>query len=217
MTYACPSGHSSARPDVCDVCELPMSGSASLPRNPIGPIAPEVRCAGCGRPRIAAANFCHHCGARFALEPEAPTPPVEPVEFEILIAPDRAYYDRTAATGASPRPAFPDYAPPRTVTARGTAVEIGRRARPAPDQAMPQVNLALAPAADVGVSALHAVLRHEEGEWTVTDVGSKNGTVVDGAVLEAQAPVRLGPDSVIHIGYWTSIRVRRKAGGEAGR
>jgi pSer/pThr/pTyr-binding forkhead associated (FHA) protein len=43
---------------------------------------------------------------------------------------------------------------------------------------------------DPAVSERHAVLRWEQGRWTVTDTGSSNGTAVNGRKLQegAQLP-----------------------------
>lgn len=215
MTYACPSGHDSTDPDTCSQCRLPMTDSAGLPRNPTYPIAPPVRCPSCGRERPSGAARCPDCGGRYPLEPDPLPPPTEVTEFEAVISADRGFYERTGAGRGEDRPPFPGYAPERTVWLRDGAVEIGRvhhRARA--ERPLPGVNLAERPAADLGVSHLHAVLQREGDDWTVTDLESKNGTHVDGVTIEPQAPQPLRPDSVVNIGFWTAILLRPRDTGE---
>jgi pSer/pThr/pTyr-binding forkhead associated (FHA) protein/S1-C subfamily serine protease len=48
------------------------------------------------------------------------------------------------------------------------------------------------------VSAVHAELRHADGEWRLADLGSRNGTFVNGRRLAA--PVTLKPGDVIGLG-----------------
>ncbi len=53
-------------------------------------------------------------------------------------------------------------------------------------------------AADAQVSRTHAVLERIAGRWVVRDVGSRNGTYVNGA--RVREPVRLASDDEIRIG-----------------
>ncbi|MEO0602296.1 MAG: FHA domain-containing protein [Myxococcota bacterium] len=50
------------------------------------------------------------------------------------------------------------------------------------------------------VSAEHAVLFWEASSWQLRDLGSRNGTRVDGRPLEPGVPVRLEPDAVVQFG-----------------
>ncbi|SDC99399.1 FHA domain-containing protein [Glycomyces harbinensis] len=211
MTFRCPNGHASADPDLCTACAMPMSDSVGLPRNPTFLMAPKARCSSCGAVRGGDHKYCPECGTRYAAETDPPTPPVLVADFEVRINVDRGYYDDTAATRGDERPVFPSYAPERTVRLRGEAVEIGRVRRVRPGgKALPPVNLAEKPAADLGVSHVHAVLQREGDDWTVTDLDSKNGTYVSGVRLESGAPRLLAPDDVINIGFFTAITLHRK-------
>ncbi|MDH3295583.1 MAG: FHA domain-containing protein, partial [Acidimicrobiia bacterium] len=64
---------------------------------------------------------------------------------------------------------------------------------------------------DPAVSTKHAVLRlANDGQHTITDVGSTNGTFVDdfsGEPITQGVPVTLGPDSYIYLGAWTRLQV----------
>ncbi len=53
----------------------------------------------------------------------------------------------------------------------------------------------------------HCALVKAEGGWTVTDLGSRNGTFVNGAQVAAHAPQRLGQGAVVKVGQ-SEIEVR---------
>jgi pSer/pThr/pTyr-binding forkhead associated (FHA) protein len=55
----------------------------------------------------------------------------------------------------------------------------------------PDVDLGLDGGYDAGVSRRHAILAHTNGVYTVEDLGSSNGTFVNGQRLSAQTPTRL--------------------------
>jgi len=64
---------------------------------------------------------------------------------------------------------------------------------------------------DPAVSTKHAVLRvANDGSFTVTDVGSTNGTFVDdysGEPITQGVPVTLKSDSSVFVGAWTKLTV----------
>ena len=41
---------------------------------------------------------------------------------------------------------------------------------------------------DIGLSRQHLALTRREGQWTVEDLGSKNGTLLNGARIEKPMP-----------------------------
>jgi pSer/pThr/pTyr-binding forkhead associated (FHA) protein len=72
-------------------------------------------------------------------------------------------------------------------------IRIGRR----PDLELPLPYPAL--------SALHARLLRTEGGWQVEDLGSTNGTRVDGERLAARAPRAIGPGAQLTLGQITLV------------
>lgn len=54
--------------------------------------------------------------------------------------------------------------------------------------------------ADPGISRMHAELRLKKGQIWVVDMGSANGTFVNGERIEAQTPVLCNPDDLIELG-----------------
>lgn len=77
---------------------------------------------------------------------------------------------------------------------RSSPFRLGRR---------PDVELPLDPERDLSVSALHAELVLEDGRWLVRDLGSRNGTLVNGHPVHGPTPltggdrIGLGPDGPI--------------------
>src|SRR5262249_34898097 len=57
------------------------------------------------------------------------------------------------------------------------------------------VNLTPFRAAEAGVSRRHAKIKHAESGWWIEDIGSFNGTRVDGERLLSVKPCRLQPNS----------------------
>ena len=88
------------------------------------------------------------------------------------------------AADATPREPMPE----RSLTSLGTLVSIGRD---------PRNDCVLD---DPNVSRFHAVVASREGVTTIRDLGSRNGTYLDGARVNEAT---LGPDSEIGIGPFT--------------
>lgn len=56
----------------------------------------------------------------------------------------------------------------------------------------PEASLRFDPGRDLEVSALHAELVHRDGDWYVMDLGSRNGTWLDGTRVERERRLRTG-------------------------
>jgi pSer/pThr/pTyr-binding forkhead associated (FHA) protein len=81
---------------------------------------------------------------------------------------------------------------------------IGRRDRRR--RVEPGIDLSVRPA-DHGVSARHALLSLCGSGLTVTDLGSMNGTRLNGEVLPVDDEVALAVGDCLHLGAWTTITV----------
>jgi len=68
------------------------------------------------------------------------------------------------------------------------------------NQELPDVNLNLYRGREQGVSRLHALLRMERRRWWLMDLGSTNGTWLNGTPLTAHEPVRLENGDEIRLG-----------------
>ncbi|NQE87913.1 FHA domain-containing protein [Nocardia terpenica] len=230
---SCPDGHLSTATDYCDVC-----GTA------IGPVteaaAPSARCPACDSPIDG--RFCEVCGHDSALpapvpEPSpAPTmtaPPtivaaaegnsnVPPVEesanrtaWVAIVTADREFYERVRARKGpdADRVEFPDYYPQRRIGLQGTDFLIGKRS--VSQGVYPDIDLGIPPV-DIGVSRSHARIHLDGDTVTVTDLGSTNGTSLNGSddLIPPHTPIPLHPDDRIHVGGWTTITVTRGAPGD---
>jgi pSer/pThr/pTyr-binding forkhead associated (FHA) protein len=102
---------------------------------------------------------------------------------------------------------FPLYFPERRIAVQGNATLIGRGN---PKQGVePEIDLGIHPA-DRGVSTQHAVLRIHDSVLTITDLGSTNGTYLNGDNRLAEGEeTPLADGDRIHVGAWTTIKIVR--------
>lgn len=167
-----------------------------------------LTCSNCGEPHGPDDVFCENCGFDF-LTGSLPTPepsitssapPTEAPNAMVRITADADYHERMDADGVLE---FPDPPPPaREVPLTGELVLIGR-SRPSRGL-FPDIDLSSDPA----VSSRHAMLaRRGDGSWTLTDVGSTNGTYLgDSTVaLEPDVAVPVSDGTDIHVGAWTRL------------
>lgn len=219
MTATCPNGHVSATTDYCDRCGALIDSGPGPP----GPVDPgdeqrtppsEVtrrsaasECPVCGTARVADDRFCESCGHDFSAAPADPASD----GWELVIVADRHYFERYAAHEID----FPGGLAPRRLALDQAEIRIGR-GRPGSDGRPDGVDLTGA-GEDPALSRLHAVLaRQDDGSYTIEDVGSTNGTEVNGRSLSSNDPVKLADGDRIQLGAWTTITVRR-LDGDAGQ
>ena len=122
---------------------------------------------------------------------------------------DREFYTRVQARKGpdAERVEFPDFYPERRIILHGNQFLIGKRS--ASQGIVPEIDLGIAPA-DIGVSRAHAMIQVDQrGALTITDLGSTNGTSLDGAEapITPQQAVALREGSRIHVGGWTTIAI----------
>ncbi len=110
--------------------------------------------------------------------------------------------DPSLKTAESPDP--PAGFQPSTLLLLGESYLIGRKSEKR--SLYPEISLD----SDDAVSHRHALLtRTPDGGLTVEDVGSSNGTRLNGAELKPQAVTPLKDGDLITVGHWTKISVRR--------
>ena len=127
-------------------------------------------------------RFCEACGHDSALpEPAAPPPPVPAAAsgaWTAVVNADREFYERVLARGGPDTVEFPRFFPERRIVLQGNTTLIGRHNR---EQGVePEIDLGIHPV-DRGVSTQHAVLRIRDSGLTITDLGSTNGTSLNGS------------------------------------
>lgn len=230
----CPKGHDSASADYCDECGTPIeamimavpvpevTADPTMPAPVVASPGPEydgygMPCPTCQTPR--AGRFCEVCGHDFAtqnipstVQPGAPPPlpDAEPGTWRAVASADRAFYDRmrdVMGLEVDEIP-FPPYCPERRFPLDAGEVLIGRYSRSRGID--PQIDLT-GPPLDPAVSHTHAVLqRQPDGEWTVTDLRSGNGTFLNDATdpLPAYQATKITAGDRIHLGAWTTLVIR---------
>lgn len=140
--------------------------------------------------------------ADLAPQAEAPPPPVAAAAPEP--APPPAYAAQLADTGFVPSPAPPPSAAP---AGPQTLAKFVIRSGPQKGERLlvkvPIVNIGRATYNDLvlgdeSVSSQHAKLTRREGIWVLTDLGSTNGTLVDGERIQEDTP--LAPGAFVRFG-----------------
>ena len=179
-------------------------------------------CPACGQPSNG--RFCEECGHDSALgaghipRPELSLPeqtrPAAPelvtevrgVDWVATITADRDFYQRvlTREGPDADRVEFPVYVPQRRIVLRGGQILIGKRS--VSQGVTPDIDLGMAPA-DAGVSRAHAMLRLTPSALTITDLGSTNGTSLNGSdeLIPPDTEIPLRSGDRVHLGAWTTI------------
>lgn len=174
-------------------------------------------CPDCGTPRAApGAAFCEVCGYNFrtgasgvpplAPETAAPAPPPMPapdtapanpasaVRWDALVTVDATLYGK-------PNPAAPVDQPSQTFTLFETESLIGRGGK--------DIRVHVPILNDVGVSRRQAMLsRRPDGTLVLRDLGSANGTQLNGVELVPGVDTPVKDGDVIAVGAWTKITLR---------
>ncbi|MBI3216714.1 MAG: FHA domain-containing protein [Mycobacterium sp.] len=194
----CIDGHTSVADDYCDVCGAAMEEPAK-----------EVEaCPACGA--TVTGRFCETCGNDSALPGPAAVAGPEPqgVVWTAVVDADPEFYQRTLAQGGPDSVEFPQVFPERRIILSRSNTLIGRRNRE--QGVVPDIDLSIHPV-DRGVSTQHAVLRVKNSGLTITDLGSTNGTSLNGSdsLLKMDEEVALHDGDRIHVGAWTTITVHR--------
>jgi predicted component of type VI protein secretion system len=201
----CTEGHTSTAADYCDVCGAPIGPPAAAPSP-----APEPEpksCPACEAP--VTGRFCEACGHDLALPEPAPAKPAQGASsatWTAVVAADREFYERVLARGGPDTVEFPQYFPERRIRLDKATTLIGRHHH---DQGVePEIDLGIHPI-DRGVSTQHAVLRRRDAGLTITDLGSTNGTSLNGSedFLANGEETPLADGDRIHIGAWTTITI----------
>jgi len=186
----CPKGHDSSEQDFCSVCGAKM----------VSPPAPAQNCPDCNAARESAeAAFCQDCGYNFTtgLHGE-PKPAAQHWEATIAV-------DASLRTDESP--AAPEAFQPIAIRLDRENNLIGRGSDKR--AIFPEISLDF----DDAVSHRHAlIMRTENAGLVLRDLGSANGTKLNGSDAQPLADIPLKDGDRITLGHWTRITVRTVAG-----
>ncbi len=145
--------------------------------------------------------------------PLATSPANRAATWIAVVSADRSYYDSVWAADvpAGEIIGFPDGSPQRRFPLTGTEILIGRRSMSRGIH--PEIDLTTAPGGpptDTGVSREHAKLvPGPDGTWSIIDLGTENGTLVNGLDIAPGRPVPLRDGDRINLGMWTVIAITR--------
>jgi len=190
----CPNGHDSAAADFCSVCGAEIGGAAAPPAAPAG----RVVCPVCATPRESPLHaFCEVCGYNFRTGAAGVPPAAEKpaaARWDVVVEVDANLYGET-------QPKAPVGHPAQTFTLFDPESLVGRPA--------PGVRVQVPVAHDPGVSRRQALLiRRPDGSLVVRDLGSANGTQLNGRDLLAGVDEPVKDGDVLAVGAWTRVTVR---------
>jgi pSer/pThr/pTyr-binding forkhead associated (FHA) protein len=237
MTYLCPKGHASTEPDYCSDCGTRIQGepSAATIAPPPSPTATQS-CPDCGTPHeIGSGKFCEICGYNFVtgahgeIPLTTPPPPAEDSAVESSgksVAEPALTADTVKQADASPisvsqgqwqvtiaisptrhhpdSPEPPLNQPPMTLLLQQDSTLIGRTS----DKRAIYPDIALD--FDDAVSHRHALLiKQSDGHLMVRDIGSSNGTKLNGTELATMTDTLINDGDELTLGHWTTIQFKQ--------
>lgn len=219
----CSSGHESEWEDYCSVCGESLSPVGTPPGSPAtGPDSaadPEATtCPNCAEATAASDVFCEACGYEFlsgtlpdSTQPGASStapPAAEPGQWVAIVSVDVDFFERMQFAGVEPPSSTPD---PVRIDLPPTDILVGRHSESR--GTFPEVDLGgifeAEGATDPAVSSNHCRLHRGATGWTVTDLGSTNGTFLADETdpLTPGTAMSLLPGTPIHVGAWTRIEL----------
>jgi hypothetical protein len=217
--YSCPKGHNSTEADFCSECGAKISGVeiAQLVSTPPPPTVTTVSsiqpCPVCTTPHEeGSGNFCEICGYNFLTgsEGEVPFPifiPSGKVRSTVPQVPQTATNRWQAIVEIDSSLASPESPPAPTqalitLDLTHTTNLIGRTSQARAIH--PEIPLDL----DDAVSSRHAILTiYPDSNLMLRDIGSVNGTMVNGQEIAMMADIPIRSGDEITLGHWTRIKL----------
>jgi hypothetical protein len=203
-------GASLAQPSVTESSAAPAEASTAAPAEApaptpaVSPAVGVVECPSCHHENPADARFCENCGA--ALAPAPPPPPPTP---EVAPQPEAAPPAPPAAVPIAALALEGGLELPLDFSSKGEVL-IGR-ADPV-SRVFPDVDLTPHGGYDAGVSRRHCRLTFQGGQFFVEDLGSTNGTKVNGQVIPPNQPCPIKDGDILELGLLRlTFKVRQGA------
>ena len=187
----CPKGHESSESDFCSECGLRLE--ERLPKS-------SVTCPDCAAPKDTG-DFCEVCGYNFLTGAHGELPVTKPAAPAVTSWELRITVDSTLKTEDSPNPPA-DFIPMLIRLKPGSSL-IGR------SSAKRAIHPEIALDQDDAVSHRHALLDlHADGQLSVRDIGSSNGTRLNGAEIKPLEDIALKDGDVLSLGHWTRVSIQ---------
>jgi FHA domain len=210
LTYICPKGHDSTEADFCSECGAKINGVSPILDRTANDLASNNQqiCPDCATPHnVGEGPFCEICGYNFVTGksgemPIAPAPvpivsptPAAPTQWELQVS-----IDPSLRLPESPDP--PDI-PPQTIVLEKPTNLMGRTSQAR--AIYPDISLDF----DDAISHRHAIFSLQpDGSLILRDIGSSNGTILNGTEVKPMTDVPLKSGDSIVLGHWTRISVR---------
>ncbi|SDD34773.1 FHA domain-containing protein [Glycomyces harbinensis] len=137
----------------------------------------------------------------------APPGQASATRWGVAVTADQGYFHKVAASDGASQLQYPSFAKPRRFPLDKPDLSIGRYS--AKRGITPDIDLS-GDVADPGVSAQHAKLfAKPDGSWSIMDVGSSNGTFLNGSdePLAPNVEFPVGDGTYINIGAWTRLTI----------
>jgi pSer/pThr/pTyr-binding forkhead associated (FHA) protein len=235
--HTCPKGHNSTEADFCSDCGAKILGlvTAEAVSNPTQKSTPPISqsfstqpCPDCSTPHEAdSGNFCEICGYNFLSgakggDPSsnfpppirstvnapttAPTQPpsqsvIPSIPASTTVSQWQAIVSIDSSLATPNSPTAPTQAPVTISLSQSTNL-IGRTS--VARAIHPEIPLDL----DDAVSSRHAILTlHPDGSLILRDIGSSNGTQVNGKEVAIMADLTISSGDEITLGHWTRIKL----------
>jgi hypothetical protein len=197
-TYLCPQGHNSSEADYCSECGTKIQGLG------ITPVSPETICPSCSTLHNPDEGpFCGICGYNFitgaqGLPPQSEPQPIPPAvlspNWTVVISVDPVQRDPIS-------PPAPDLAPITLALPKSVNL-IGRTSQAR--AIYPEISLDF----DDAVSQRHGLLTIQaDGSLMFRDIGSSNGTCLNGVEVTVMADLPLKNGDQLTLGHWTKLSI----------
>jgi hypothetical protein len=174
-----------------------------------------IECPNCRNHALAGALFCQECGTQLTGNCETPT-----FSFQGDLTNQLAEIFPDLLDFSAPPPPI-DVAVSLSIMDAGviiplegqTVFTIGRSAEGQP--ILPDIDLAPYQAYDYGISRLHASISLGNQQTLVTDLGSANGTRLNGDIFPAHKPISVNHGDILTLGKFNiQLLIRQQADSE---
>jgi FHA domain len=232
LTYQCSKGHASTESDYCSECGTKIqtitteasiinsnlnSNANSLNGKAIKETNKTITCPACTAPHEPNSGiFCEICGYNFSTGVHGEVPPIVP-QIQVKEEKEQSIQASNSSPSAqfveititidpslkSPESPEPPNQPPIILRCDRETNLIGRCSEAR------GINPDIALDFDNAVSHRHAIInRQPDGSFTLRDIESANGTILNGIELNPLVDTLLKDGDEFTLGHWTRIKVK---------